>query len=62
MLTFMPSSEPGRVCGKVPLKDDRLDEPNEMFSVTITEVTGSGVMVGPSSESCVTIIDDDSTC
>ena len=62
MLTFMPSSEPGRVCGKVPLKDDRLDEPNEMFSVTITEVTGSGVMVGPNSQSCVTIIDDDSMC
>ena len=62
MLTFVPSSDRQRVCGKVSIYDDRLDEPNEQFSVRITQVSSSSVMIGPNSESCVTIIDDDGMC
>jgi hypothetical protein len=62
MLTFMPSNDRQSVCGTVPINDDRLDEPNELFSVRIIDVSGSDVMVGPNSESCVTIIDDDGMC
>ena len=62
MLTFVPSSDRQRVCGNVSINDDRLDEPNEQFSVRITQVSSSSVMIGPNSESCVTIIDDDGMC
>ena len=62
MLTFVPSSDRQRVCSKVPINDDRLDEPNEQFSVRITGVSSPSIMIGPSSESCVTIIDDDGMC
>ena len=62
MLTFMPSSDRQSVCATVPLTDDNLDEPNELFSVRIIDISGSGIMVGTNSESCVTIIDDDGMC
>ena len=62
MLTFTPSSDRQRVCDKVPINDDLLDEPNEQFSVRITEVSSTSVMIGPNRESCVTIIDDDGMC
>ena len=59
MLTFMPSPDGQRVCGKVPIIDDRLDEANELFSVRITQVSSPNIMIGTNAESCVTIIDDD---
>ena len=59
MLTFEPSSDGQRRCGQVPIIDDLLDEPNELFSVRITGVSNSNVMIGMNNEACVTIIDDD---
>ena len=59
MLTFEPSTDGQRVCGKVPIIDDLLDEPNELFSVRITSVSNPNIMIGMNAESCVTIIDDD---
>ena len=60
MLTFVPSDDRQRVCTTVPLTDDNLDEPNELFSVRIIDISPeNSVMMGPNSESCVTIIDDD---
>ena len=60
MLTFMPSDNRQSVCTTVPITDDNLDEPNELFSVRIIDVSpDNSIMVGPNSESCVTIIDDD---
>ena len=59
MLRFAPSDDGQRVCGKVPIINDMLDEPNEQFSVRITSVSNPSIMIGPSNETCVTIIDDD---
>ena len=62
MLTFMPSDDRQSVCTTVLLTDDNVDEPNELFSVRIigTRISPeNSIMVGPNSESCVTIIDDD---
>ena len=59
MLTFEPSSDGQMLCGRVPIINDNLDERNEQFSVTITSVSNTDVMIGPSRETCVTIIDDD---
>ena len=59
MLTFEPSPDGQRVCGKVPIIDDLLDEANELFSVRVTRVSNSNIMIGMNAESCVTIIDDD---
>ena len=60
MLPFEPSVDGQTVCGRVPIIDDNLGlEPNELFSVTITSVTGTKVMIGPDTETCVTIIDND---
>ena len=61
MLTFEPSAESQIVCGNVSIINDLLgNEPNELFSVTITEVSTSTVSIGAGDESCVEIIDDDS--
>ena len=50
-----------RLCGNVPITDDMLgNEPNEVFSVTITNVSDPQVTIGVNRESCVTIIDNDS--
>ena len=60
MLTFVPSNDRQRVCTTVPITDDNLDEPNELFSVRIIDTSlASGILIGTNSESCVTIIDDD---
>ena len=59
MLTFVPSNDRQRVCTTVPIIDDNLDEPNELFSVRIIDVSLDSIMVGPNSKSFVTIIDDD---
>ena len=59
MLTFEPSLDGRTLCGRVPIINDNLDERNEQFSVTITNVSNTDVMIGPSRETCVTIIDDD---
>ena len=60
MLTFVPSNDRQRVCTTVPLTNDNLDEPDELFSVRIIDVSpDNSTMMGPNSESCVTIIDDD---
>ena len=59
MLTFEPSSDGQRVCGNVPIIDDLLDEPNELFIVRITSVSNPNVMIGMNDETCITIIDDD---
>ena len=61
MVTFEPSSDDRRLCGKVPIIDDLIDEPNELFSVRITSVSNPSVMIGMNAETCVTIIDDDGT-
>ena len=61
MLTFEPSGESQIVCGNVSIINDLLgNEPNELFSVTITEVSGGTIGIGAEAESCVEIIDDDS--
>ena len=61
MLTFEPSGESQIVCGNVSIIDDRLgNEPNELFSVTITEVSSDTVSIGTGDESCVEIMDNDS--
>ena len=58
-LTFEPSGDGQTVCGNVPIIDDNLGlEPNELFSVRITSVSATNVMIGDD-ESCVEIIDDD---
>ena len=60
MLTFEPSRDGRTVCGNVTIIDDNLGlEPNELFSVRITSVAGSNVMIGEEDESCIEIIDDD---
>ena len=60
MLTFVPSNDRQSVCTTVPITDDNLDEPNELFSVRIIDtLLASGILIGTNSESCVTIIDDD---
>ena len=60
MLTFMPSDDRQSVCTTVQITDDSLDEPNELFIVRIIEVSPkNSTRMGPNSESCVTIIDDD---
>ena len=60
MLPFEPSGDGQTVCGRVPIIDDNLGlEPNELFSVRITSVSGANVMIGDQDESCVEIIDDD---
>lgn len=62
MVTFEPSSSgQSMVCGNVSIINDNLgNERDELFSVTITSVSSTKVMIGPNQESCVTIIDDDS--
>ena len=61
MLTFEPSGDGQIVCGNVSIIDDLLgNEPNELFSVTITEVSGDAVSIGAGDESCVEIMDNDS--
>ena len=60
MLTFEPSGDGQTVCGNVSIINDLLgNEPNELFSVTITEVSGDTVSIGAGDESCVEIIDND---
>ena len=59
MITFEPSSDGQRVCGRVPIIDDLFHEANELFSVRITNVSNPSIMVGMNAETCVTIIDDD---
>ena len=59
MLTFEPSDNEQTSCGSVPIIDDNLGlEPNELFSVRITSVTGSSAIVG-GGETCVEITDND---
>ena len=59
MFTFRPSQTPA-LCGNVPIIDDSIGlEPNELFSVRITSVSGANVMIGDQDESCVEIIDND---
>ena len=62
MVVFTPTDVAGQmVCRNVPIINDDLgNEGDELFSVTITNVNSSKVMIGPNQESCVTIIDDDS--
>ena len=60
MVTFQPSGSGQRVCGTVPIINDQIgNEPDELFSVTITSVSDPNIMIGPSAEACVSIIDDD---
>ena len=60
-MTFEPTANGQRLCGNVPITDDHLrNEPNEVFSVTITNVSDPQVTIGDNRESCVTIIDIDS--
>ena len=60
MLPFEPSGDGQTVCGNVPIIDDDLgNEPNELFSVTITSVSDSDIAIGQESETCVTIEDND---
>ena len=59
MLTFEPSDNEQTRCGSVPIIDDNLGlEPNELFSVRITSVTGSSAIIGDG-ETCVEITDND---
>ena len=59
MFTFRPSQTP-TLCGNVQIIDDNLGlEPNELFSVRITSVSGANVVIGDPDESCVEIIDND---
>ena len=60
MLTFVPTDEGTQtMCFNVLIIDDSLgNEPDEMFSVTISEAVPAG-NVGDT-EACVTIIDNDS--
>ena len=61
MLPFEPSGDGQTVCGNVPIIDDDLgNEPNELFSVTITSVSDGSIAIGQESETCVTIEDNDS--
>ena len=60
-MTFTPLDAGQTLCRTVPINNDRLgNEGDELFSVTITNVSSTKVMIGPNRESCVTIIDDDS--
>ena len=60
MVTFQPSGSGQRVCGTVPIINDTLgNEPAELFSVRITGVSDSNIVIGPNNEACVSIIDDD---
>ena len=60
MLTFEPSDDGQTRCGTVPIIDDNLGlEPNELFSVRITSVSGSNAVIGPDAETCVEITDND---
>ena len=60
MVTFEPSGDGQTVCGTVPIINDTLgNEPDELFSVRITGVSDSKIMIGPDDEACVSIIDDD---
>ena len=59
-MTFEPSGDGQMVCGAVPIINDTLgNEPAELFSVRITGVSDSNIMIGPDNEACVSIIDDD---
>ena len=61
MVVFEPSADGQTVCGNVTIHDDLLgNEPNELFSVTITSVSIPGVRIGQNDETCVTIVDNDS--
>ena len=63
MLTFEPSGGGQRVCGTVPIINDQLgNEPDELFSVTITSISNPNIMIGPDVETCVSIIDADGMC
>ena len=61
MLTFMPSDEGTQtMCFNVSIIDDLLgNEPDEEFSVTISDTVPAG-SVGANAEACITIIDNDS--
>ena len=61
MVTFEPSFDGQILYGKVPIINDLLSEPDELFSVLITNVSNPSVMIGMNAETCVTIIDDDGT-
>ena len=62
-MVFEPLAGGQTVCGRVPINDDSLgNEPDELFSVTITSVSVPGIMIGPNRESCVTITDNDGKC
>ena len=61
MVTFEPSGTGQMLCGNVSIINDNLgNEGDELFSVVIRNVSSSKVSIGPNSESCVTIVDDDS--
>ena len=61
MVMFKPATDGQTLCGNVPIiNDDVGNEGDELFSVVITNVSSSKVSIGPNSESCVTIVDDDS--
>ena len=59
MLTFVPTDEGTQtMCFNVTIIDDSLgNEPDEQFSVTITDAVPAGSV---DSEACVTIVDNDS--
>ena len=60
-LTFELSNDGQMLCGNVSIINDNLgNEGDELFSVVITSVSSNKVSIGPNSESCVTIVDDDS--
>ena len=61
MLTFGPGDEGSQTrCADVSIVDDMIgNEPDEQFSVRFASAQPAGVL-GSSSETCVTIIDDDS--
>ena len=63
MVTFETSAGGQTLCGRVPILDDSLgNEPNELFSVTITSVSDPAIMIGQNAESCITITDNDGNC
>ena len=60
MLLFQPAADGQTACGRVPIRDDSLgNEPDELFSVTITNVSDHEIVIGSNRESCVKIVDND---
>ena len=56
----MPSENPQRLCGSVPITDDMIgNEPDEEFVVSLVSTDPPGVAKFGNRDSCITIIDDD---